>query len=59
MDLNDSGALTKNELVHAFSDKELIALMANMHLDDLSGSVLFDMLDRDHSGTITLSEETV
>ncbi len=56
LDINASGGISRNEFEFAFKGKEIVALLGSLSLDDQSPDSLFDALDRDRSGQMTLSE---
>lgn len=55
-DLDSSGALTRAELRHAFKDNDCAAMLASMKLDSAAAEKMFDLLDHDSSGLLTISE---
>merc|ERR1719310_2766469 len=56
LDINHSGGISKVEWSHCFYDAKMTDLLAKMKLDSQSAEEIFDLLDRDRSGQLSVAE---
>lgn len=56
MDANDSGGLTRCEFEESLCDERVIAFFHAMKLDVTDSKMLFDILDKDGSGSVDIVE---